>query len=169
MTLQDAHLPLSWLFKKFTKLCKNSQDWRAIFDSIRPITVQLWQNFDASKKQRFMRHCFRLWNTHRHRCPPQQYQKILDLIKIKKVILTKEKIKSQKYIECLGFDFALENQLLSNLLKNKVIKKDEINLGFQSNFDNFKIIGANNFGSFFETTAIAELRAQAFCDVFWCF
>ncbi len=162
LTIQDAQLPLSHIFHKFTKLCKKANDWRAVFDSIRSITPQLWQNFDAAKKARFMRHCFRLWNTHRHRCPQEQYDKINDLIAKGKVILTKEKIATPKYIECLGFNFSLQNKLLEALLQNKIIAKDELNLGVKSNFSNFAIIGANNFGSLFETTAISELKNQAY-------
>ncbi len=158
---EDGYLPLSELFRKFTKLCKNSNNWRANFDSIRPITVQLWQNLSAQKKKQFMRHCFRLYNTHRHRCPPQQYKIIADLIAKNQVILTKEKIKSPKHIECLGFNFSLTNPLIDELLRNKIITKNELNLGVKSSFENFIIIGANNFGEMFETTAINELKGQS--------
>ncbi len=160
LDLQDAALPLSKIFHKFVAACKNSPDWRATFDAFRPLTSQFWQKLDAAKKQRFLRHCFRLWNTHRHRCPSEQYRKIENLIATKKIILTKEKIVTQKFIDCRGFNFLTKSALLKNLVDNDIAKLDEIGLGVVSLSDNFKIIGANNFGSLFETTAIPELRQQ---------
>lgn len=161
LSLEDCDLPMSAISKKFTFACKNSGDWRAVFDAMRPLTSQFWQGLAPQKKQRFLRHCLRLWNIHRHRAPSKQYQKIQDLIARGKVILTKEKIAGD-FIDCRGFDFARKSPLIANLIENKIAVLDEVNLGISSLDEKFIIIGANNFGNLFETTAIPELRKQGF-------
>jgi uncharacterized NAD(P)/FAD-binding protein YdhS len=45
-------------------------DWRAVLDSLRPITTGLWQGFDAAERARFLRHLRPWWDTHRHRMAP---------------------------------------------------------------------------------------------------
>lgn len=162
LNLHDTTLPLSKIFRKFVDGCKKSEDWRATFDAFRPLTVRFWQGLDAAKKRRFLNHCFRLWNVHRHRCPPEQFQKIQNLISSKKLILTKEKISYSQAIDCTGFNFSASGDLIKSLIENEIAKTDELSLGVVSCDKNFIIIGANNFGELFETTAIPELRTQGF-------
>jgi len=161
LSLEDCALPMSEIFKKFTSSCKNSTDWRAVFDAMRATSSQFWQGLSVDKKRRFLRHCLRLWNVHRHRAPSKQYQKIQDLIASGKVILTKEKIVGD-FIDCRGFDFARKSPLIANLIENKIAVFDEVNLGISALDKKFIIIGANNFGNLFETTAVPELRKQGF-------
>lgn len=161
LTLEDAKLPMSEIFKKFVAACKNSTDWRADFDAMRPLTSQFWNVISLEKKRRFLRHALRLWNVHRHRAPSKQYQKIQDLIAQDKIILTKEKVAGD-FIDCRGFDYSRKSPLIANLMENKIVDFDEVNLGISSLDEKFIIIGANNFGSLFETTAIPELRKQGF-------
>lgn len=161
LSLEDSHLPMSEIFKKFVMACKNSTDWRASFDAMRPQSAQFWQKLSLEKKQRFLRHCLRLWSVHRHRAPSKQYQKIQDLIAGGKIILSKEKVVGD-YIDCRGFDFSRKSALIKNLIENKIARFDELNLGISPLVEKFIIIGANNFGSLFETVAMPELRKQAF-------
>ena len=149
---------------EFIKLCKkaviNGEDWRSVFDSIRPITSQIWQQFSVQEKQSFVRHCLRYWNIHRHRCPKQQYEFIQDLINSKKVILTKEHCK-QNFIDCTGFCLSISNnRFYSSLISSNITKPDDISAGIYSLNENFFIIGAANFGTLFETTAVPELKSQ---------
>jgi uncharacterized NAD(P)/FAD-binding protein YdhS len=45
-------------------------DWRAVVDSIRPITSALWRGWSATERRRFLRHARRWWDIHRHRMAP---------------------------------------------------------------------------------------------------
>jgi uncharacterized NAD(P)/FAD-binding protein YdhS len=45
-------------------------DWRAVVDSIRPATIELWQGWPDVERRRFLRHARRWWDIHRHRMAP---------------------------------------------------------------------------------------------------
>jgi uncharacterized NAD(P)/FAD-binding protein YdhS len=44
--------------------------WRAVVDSIRPITQELWRAASQEERRRFYRHLRPWWDVHRHRVPP---------------------------------------------------------------------------------------------------
>lgn len=45
-------------------------DWRAVIDSLRPITARLWGRLPLAERERFLRHARRAWDIHRHRMAP---------------------------------------------------------------------------------------------------
>ena len=45
-------------------------EWRAVFDSLRPFTSQIWQSLPPEEKRRFLRHARPYWEIHRHRVAP---------------------------------------------------------------------------------------------------
>lgn len=45
-------------------------DWRAVIDSLRPITQELWRGWPDVERRRFVRHVRRWWDVHRHRMAP---------------------------------------------------------------------------------------------------
>jgi uncharacterized NAD(P)/FAD-binding protein YdhS len=45
-------------------------DWRAVMDSMRPVTALLWGRLPPVERRRFLRHARRYWDTHRHRMAP---------------------------------------------------------------------------------------------------
>lgn len=45
-------------------------DWRAVIDSLRPITAQIWGRLPQAERRRFLRHARRYWDVHRHRLAP---------------------------------------------------------------------------------------------------
>ncbi|MEH1906444.1 FAD/NAD(P)-binding protein [Nostoc sp.] len=51
-------------------------DWRAVIDSLRPITQKMWQKLPTVEKQRFLRHLTSYWDIHRHRIA----QKVADVV-----------------------------------------------------------------------------------------
>ena len=53
--------------------------WRAVIDSLRPVTQQLWKGMDLAEKRRFLRHVRSFWEVHRHRVAPQIGEFISDL------------------------------------------------------------------------------------------
>jgi uncharacterized NAD(P)/FAD-binding protein YdhS len=46
-------------------------DWRAVLDSIRPVTQQVWQSLPLPEQKRFLRHVRPYWDAHRHRVAPE--------------------------------------------------------------------------------------------------
>jgi uncharacterized NAD(P)/FAD-binding protein YdhS len=44
--------------------------WRAVIDSMRPVTASLWSRLPLAERQRFLRHARRYWDVHRHRMAP---------------------------------------------------------------------------------------------------
>lgn len=44
--------------------------WRAVIDSLRPITATLWEGLPAPERARFLRHLRPYWDIHRHRIAP---------------------------------------------------------------------------------------------------
>ena len=45
-------------------------DWRAVIDSMRPVTASIWGRLPLAERQRFLRHARRSWDVHRHRMAP---------------------------------------------------------------------------------------------------
>ncbi|WP_274917861.1 FAD/NAD(P)-binding protein [Streptomyces sp. WZ-12] len=45
-------------------------DWRPGFDSLRPLTSDLWRQLPPADRTRFLKEHLRLWEVHRHRMPP---------------------------------------------------------------------------------------------------
>jgi uncharacterized NAD(P)/FAD-binding protein YdhS len=44
--------------------------WRAVIDSLRPITAALWRGLPLEERVRFLRHIRPFWDVHRHRMAP---------------------------------------------------------------------------------------------------
>ena len=49
-------------------------DWQQVFESLRSVTRDLWQNMDTQTRRRFARHCRTFWDAHRFRMPPDTAQ-----------------------------------------------------------------------------------------------
>ncbi len=45
-------------------------DWRAVIDSMRPVTSSIWNRLPQAERRRFLRHARRFWDVHRHRLAP---------------------------------------------------------------------------------------------------
>jgi uncharacterized NAD(P)/FAD-binding protein YdhS len=58
-----------------------AEDWRSVFDGLRPQTQALWQSLDGEQRSRFLRHAMPWWSVHRHRVAPdvhERFQQLLD-------------------------------------------------------------------------------------------
>lgn len=150
----------SFKIHHFIEMCRK-YEWRAVIDSIRPITQDLWQNFSVRRKKSIMRHLFKHWNRFRHRSPSEQYAKINAMIDSGRIHITTKKPPIDA-IYCTGFDLSFIGKLENALLQNFIVKQDEIKMGFVSLSENFTIIGAKNFGTLFEITAIPDIRKQIY-------
>lgn len=154
---EDSDLPLSQIFRKFINACKKSSDWRIAFDAFRPRTQKFWMVLDVEKKKRFMRHCFRLWNVHRHRCPESQFKIVEEMMKSGQLRIQKGRVSDGKVIDCTGFDYGFESELISNLVKNNLVKFDELHAGLIPQHENIFFTAGLNFGSLFEITSAPDI------------
>lgn len=57
----------------------DSSDWRAVIDSLRPVTQQIWTDLPLAEKKYFMQHLSRCWNAARHRMAPEAAEVIDEL------------------------------------------------------------------------------------------
>ncbi len=55
------------------------RDWRALIDSLRPRSAELWRDLDEANQRRFLRHARIFWDIHRHRVAPLGYDGARDL------------------------------------------------------------------------------------------
>jgi uncharacterized NAD(P)/FAD-binding protein YdhS len=46
-------------------------DWRAVIDSLRPVTQDIWRSLPIEEQKRFLRHLRAYWDVHRHRAAPE--------------------------------------------------------------------------------------------------
>lgn len=46
-------------------------DWRAVIDSLRPFTQEIWRSLAQPEQRRFLRHLRPYWDVHRHRIAPE--------------------------------------------------------------------------------------------------
>jgi len=46
---------------------ERGSNWRAVVDSLRPLTQQIWRSLPLVEQRRFLRHLGSYWNVHRHR------------------------------------------------------------------------------------------------------
>lgn len=46
-------------------------DWRAVIDSLRPVTQNIWRSLPYEEQRRFLRHGRAYWDVHRHRVAPE--------------------------------------------------------------------------------------------------
>jgi uncharacterized NAD(P)/FAD-binding protein YdhS len=49
---------------------KSGSGWRAVIDSLRPFTQEIWRSLSLNERRRFLRHVRPYWDVHRHRVAP---------------------------------------------------------------------------------------------------
>jgi uncharacterized NAD(P)/FAD-binding protein YdhS len=78
--LPRGEASLSSLFRAIVGAARASeaagQDWRGIFESLRPRNQAIWQGLSDAERRRFMRHLEAYWSVHRHRMAPPAAAKI---------------------------------------------------------------------------------------------
>ena len=70
---------LSESLRLFRRHVKAGANWRAAFDSLRPITAGLWGAMSEEQQRRFLRHLRPYWDVHRHRMGPTVAERMLAL------------------------------------------------------------------------------------------
>jgi len=71
---EDSPRTIRSLFRLVRREIQRAQrqgtDWRAVIDSLRPVTAQVWQSLNITERKRFLRHVRPYWEVHRHRLAP---------------------------------------------------------------------------------------------------
>jgi len=159
-------------------LSKNPQfDLRHVVDSLRPITRELWQNFDDKNKRMFWR-LMPYWNIFRHRAPISSILAIEDMIKKGQIEVRKKGLKSIEqsddkilvkldsetlefdyFVNCLGFEFtAKQYPLMHQMMEDKLLEKDFVLA--KSNHTSLYLLGGLNIARDFEITSVPDLRVD---------
>jgi uncharacterized NAD(P)/FAD-binding protein YdhS len=139
----------------------DSSDWRAVIDSLRAHTQQIWLDMPVAEKQYFRQHLSRYWNVARHRMPPSaaaELEKLQDEgeLEVMKGRLRDIRLKGEEFevtytnsgeshvatanvlVNCIGSetDFSkIDVPLVQNLLRHGVISPDELRLGLNATPD----------------------------------
>lgn len=82
---KDQHWPMFWdehaprtvrgllrlIRQQVADARKQGIDWRAVIDSLRPATAEIWRCLPEAERRRFLRHLRPYWEVHRHRVSPK--------------------------------------------------------------------------------------------------
>lgn len=138
-------------------------DWRAVVDSLRPVTQELWKRLGNHERRRFLHKLFTFWNVHRHRMAPEIYAQLRSMQQngSLKIISGKiyyvgadddgltvafrrrgtnrvESIRSPLVLNCTGptYDVAKsDHQLLKNMRDNELITVGPLRVGIETGSD----------------------------------
>jgi len=139
---------------------KQNVDWRAILDSIRPVTEQIWQSLPLREQRRFLRHVRSFWDVHRHRVAPEiggvlnselrqgslqvhagritNYSERPGFVAITyrdRESQQLKKLKVESVINCTGPDAdcrRVNDPLLTDLLRRKLVRPNALCLGLDT-------------------------------------
>ncbi len=78
---QSLSLLMARLRDEVFAAAEQGYDWRAVIDSMRPVTASLWSRLPLPERRRFLRHARRYWDVHRHRMAPPHADAIADMQK----------------------------------------------------------------------------------------
>ena len=137
----------------------DGSDWRAVIDSLRPVTQQIWLGLPLPEKKYFMQHLSRYWNVARHRMAPEAAEVIDELRGTGQLQVLKGRLKEIQWEEGVGFDVRfstvgleqyvhadaiincigsessferIDSPLVQNLLKAGRIRSDDLNFGLDA-------------------------------------
>lgn len=132
-------------------------DWRAVLDSLRPITQQLWQQLPLIEQRRFLRHVRIYWEVHRHRVSPKVADKITTMLNSNQMVVhagriqaydedadgvnvvirqrhgtEREIVRATRVINCTGTECdyrKFQHPLIQNLRSRGLIRSDALAIG----------------------------------------
>jgi uncharacterized NAD(P)/FAD-binding protein YdhS len=145
---------------------KQGINWRSVLDSLRPITVAIWEILSLEEKKKLLKLISGFWNTHRHRRPEIDLREVENAellagsivsietnnpngVKIKYQLRGQSSIKQvivDYVINCAGPELnVLKNNslLFKNLISNHLILSDPLHLGLQADIKG-RVLGNGN-------------------------
>ena len=149
---------------KHIRIAESRQiDYKAVTDSIRPYTQELWSNLSDNEKLTFLRHLRHIWGVARHRMSLETSNYIYELINFGKIKLlrgkvkevaeengylnitlqigkkrTAETFKADCLLNCTGpqTDYEkIDNELIKNILQKGIIQTDNIKYGINADLN----------------------------------
>jgi uncharacterized NAD(P)/FAD-binding protein YdhS len=147
-------------------------DWRAVIDSIRPTTSELWRGLTEAERRRFLRHPRRWWDIHRHRMAPPNAEAIESQIRDGglKILAGRvcavesdpyhmrvlwrpmgrtetEQLEIQRILVATGLEHAARttDPLMQRLLERGLVRWDGLGLGIDVG-DDLRAVGASGEG-----------------------
>jgi uncharacterized NAD(P)/FAD-binding protein YdhS len=131
--------------------------WRAVIDSLRPFTQEIWRSLSFTERRRFLRHLRPYWDVHRHRVAPvigtrlasqihdgqieihagriKAYAEDIDGVDVTyrdRVSGQLERLRVDRVINCTGPESDCRNVddlLLTDLMRQKLARPDQLFLG----------------------------------------
>jgi uncharacterized NAD(P)/FAD-binding protein YdhS len=157
-------------------------DWRAVADALRPHTNVLWRQATTADKLRFFRHVMIYWSTHRHRCAPEIEAAIekelasglLRSMHRQPFAAVLQQTPPSHILNCTGFQLDVRRSrqnLWKQLVAECMVEPHETGLGIKTDahgralgeaYPNLYALGTVLTGQWMESTAVPELRVQAF-------
>lgn len=141
----------------------SGSNWRAVIDSLRPVTQQIWLDLPTAEKKYFMQHLSRYWNVARHRMPPEaaavvdemRHKNMLEILKgrLKNISFdtadnrfaisfaagaVANTVEADVLVNCIGSESNLtkvESELIRNLISAGLLRVDPVSLGLDSTPD----------------------------------
>ncbi|MDQ2700563.1 MAG: FAD-dependent oxidoreductase, partial [Actinomycetota bacterium] len=153
----------SRLLTEIATAAARGEDWRMAFDSLRPITNDLWHSLDRRDQRRFVTDLSRIWGVHRHRMAPS-VALALERLKVNRrlrvyagsidgISLAGEKVDVNlqlhgvdpgnplvvdRVINCTGPTYdprKLEQPLVGSLMEQGLLRVDSLGIGFDVDLD----------------------------------
>jgi uncharacterized NAD(P)/FAD-binding protein YdhS len=148
---------------------RDSSDWRAVIDSLRPHTQEIWTSLPAEEKEYFRLHLSRYWDVARHRMPPAAAEKLGELRLSGQLEIVKGRLRDIRsngsgfqisysadgvqnlasadvLVNCIGSETdykKIDTPLVRNLIDQGIIQPDALRLGLNATPDGH-IIGLDN-------------------------
>ncbi|MBU7585157.1 MAG: hypothetical protein KAF91_20080 [Nostoc sp. TH1S01] len=154
-------------------------DWRAVIDSLRPMTQQIWQKLPTVEKQRFLRHVTPYWDVHRHRIAQKVADVIREMLDSGQLMISAGRIQEyqplsdgvavtisgrktqtniilhvNRVVNCTGVaaDYRQSpHPLIDNLRSQGLIRPNSIGLGLDTNTDGALYTADNNVSTLLYT------------------
>ncbi|BBD59900.1 beta-lactamase domain-containing protein [Nostoc sp. HK-01] len=152
---------LHWLRTEVENAASQGYDWRAVIDSLRPITQQIWQKLPTLEQQRFLRHLTPYWDVHRHRIAQRVADVMREMLDSGQLIISSGRIQEyqllpngvavtisgrktqtntvlhvKRVVNCTGVAADYRHSphpLIDNLRSQRLIRPNSIGLGLDTN------------------------------------
>lgn len=116
--LDVADIPLgtglSYFVSWFAGLVEQTEqaggDWRDVIDGIRPFNRQIWRDWPATAKRRFLEHTKAWWDIHRHRIPPDIYARAEKALAAGELKLVAAKVTDGKKLDDGSIELSLRRR-----------------------------------------------------------
>jgi len=163
-------------------------NWRAVIDSLRPATQQLWLGLPTAEKRYFKQHLSRYWNVARHRMPGEaaaileemQAKGSLEILKGRlksitvgmdggfdinfKTIGVEHSVASDVLVNCIGSEAnftRIDSEFVRNLIARRHIRPDELAMGIEATPDG-RVIDKND-----EPSKVVRTLGTALKGILW--